>query len=180
MGKAQALDSVLDAAKILQAREKSMVFVFLGGGVEVQRLEQRASAEGLRNVVFLPAVSMAQVGDYLSSADALLVHLKKDPLFTITIPSKTQAYMAVGKPLLMGVDGDAADLVTQSGCGYVAESQTPNSLVAAVDKLMDATPAERTAMSEKGRDFYRANLSLRKGVESFAVVFRRLAGKHGQ
>lgn len=178
MGKAQALDSVLDAARILQSRDKAMVFVFLGGGIEVKRLEQRASDEGLDNVVFLPAVSMAEVGNYLSSADALLVHLKKDPLFTITIPSKTQAYMAVGKPLIMGVDGDAADLVTQSGCGYVAESENPNSLVDAVVKLMDATPAERTAMSEKGRDFYRANLSLRKGVERFAVLFKRLAVKH--
>ncbi|KFF43311.1 glycosyltransferase [Pseudomonas sp. BRG-100] len=180
IGKAQALDSVLDAAKILLSRDKAMVFVFLGGGVEVERLEQRAGDEGLNNVVFLPAVSMAQVGNYLSNADALLVHLKKDPLFAITIPSKTQAYMAVGKPLLMGVDGDAADLVTQSGCGYVVESQNPNSLVDAVDKLMDATPAERTALSQKGRDFYRANLSLRKGVESFAAVFKRLAGKDGQ
>ena len=180
MGKAQALDSVLDAAKILQLRDKAMVFVFLGGGVEVKRLERRVSDEGLHNVVFLPAVSMAQVGNYLSSADALLVHLKKDPLFTITIPSKTQAYMAVGKPLLMGVDGDAADLVTQSECGHIAQSEDPDSLVDAVEKLMDATPGERATMSENGRDFYRAHLSLRKGVESFAVIFKRLAGKRGQ
>ena len=180
MGKAQALDSVLDAAKILQLRDKAMVFVFLGGGVEVKRLERRVSDEGLHNVVFLPAVSMAQVGNYLSSADALLVHLKKDPLFTITIPSKTQAYMAVGKPLLMGVDGDAADLVTQSECGHIAQSEDPDSLVDAVEKLMGATPGERATMSENGRDFYRAHLSLRKGVESFALIFKRLAVKRGQ
>ncbi|MGZ0718266.1 glycosyltransferase family 4 protein [Pseudomonas palleroniana] len=180
MGKAQALDSVLDAAKILQSRDKAVVFVFLGGGVEVKHLEQRVHDEALNNVIFLPAVSMTQVGNYLSCADALLVHLKKDPLFTITIPSKTQAYMAVGKPLLMGVDGDAADLVTQSGCGYIAQSQDPDSLVGAVEKLMAATPDERTTMSDKGRDFYRAHLSLRKGVESFAVIFKRLAGKRGQ
>lgn len=180
IGKAQALDSVLDAAKILQLRGKTMVFVFLGGGVEVKRLEQRVNDEGLNNVVFLPAVSMAQVGNYLSSADALLVHLKKDPLFTITIPSKTQAYMAVGKPLLMGVDGDAADLVAHSGCGHIAQSQNPEALVEAVEKLMNATPAELNTMSEKGRDFYRANLSLRKGVDGFAVIFKRLARKRSQ
>lgn len=180
MGKAQALDSVLDAAKILQSRNREVVFIFLGGGVDVSRLAQRADDEGIANVVFLPAVPMSQVGSYLHAADALLVHLKKDPLFTITIPSKTQAYMAVGKPLLMGVDGDAADLVSQSGCGYMAESENPEALAQAVENLFQATPAEREVMSENARDFYRANLSLRKGVEGFAAIFTRLAGKNNQ
>jgi colanic acid biosynthesis glycosyl transferase WcaI len=68
----------------------------------------------LSNVVFLPArAHELRWALCLHAADALLVHLRKDPLFEITIPSKTQAYMAVGKPLLMAVDGDAANLVTQ-------------------------------------------------------------------
>jgi colanic acid biosynthesis glycosyl transferase WcaI len=122
MGKAQALDSVIEAAKILQSRAVPVTFIFLGGGVEVTRLQNKAAEEGLQNVVFLPAVPMAEVGDYLSSADALLVHLKNDPLFSITIPSKTQAYMAAGKPILMAVDGDAAELVVRSQCGVTAPS----------------------------------------------------------
>jgi len=175
MGKAQALDSVLEAAKIFQAQDKALIFVFLGGGVEVQRLTQRAADEGLHNVMFLPPVSMAQVGNYLSSADALLVHLKKDPLFTITIPSKTQAYMAVGKPLLMAVDGDAADLVRSSNCGHVAESESAESLVAAVQALLDASPEVLSGMADNGRNFYRENLSLSKGTQSFARIFNKLS-----
>jgi glycosyltransferase involved in cell wall biosynthesis len=177
MGKAQALDSVLDAAKILQEQNKAVVFVFLGGGVEVQRLERRAADQGLHSTVFLPAVPMAEVGSYLSNADALLVHLKKDPLFTVTIPSKTQAYMAAGKPLLMAVDGDAADLVRESRCGYVAESENPNSLVAAVDALMSSSPNVLSTMSSNGREFYRENLSLNKGSQRFAQIFNRLSRK---
>ncbi|MGE8101775.1 glycosyltransferase family 4 protein [Pseudomonas fluorescens] len=175
MGKAQALDSVLDAANLLQERSIDLVFVFLGGGVEVERLKQKAEANGLRNVVFLPSVPMSDVGSYLANADALLVHLKKDPLFTVTIPSKTQAYMAVGKPLLMAVDGDAADLVRLSGCGLVAESENPESLAAAVQSLHLAGDQSRNEMAEKGRFYYRDNLSLSEGVRRFADIFKRLS-----
>lgn len=180
MGKAQALDTVLDAAKILQSRGEQIVFILLGGGIEVNRLKIRARDECLQNVVFLPAVSMAEVGGYLGGADALLVHLKKDALFTVTIPSKTQAYMAAGKPLLMAVDGDAADLVTQSGCGYIAKSQDPESMVRAVEKLMDASPETLKIKAESGRDFYRTHLSLSAGVERFANIFNRLAERHNR
>ena len=98
MGKAQALDAVLDAAALLQARGSRVCFVMLGGGVEVNRLKQRTVDLKLHNVLFLPPVPMTEVGTLLHAADALLVHLRKDPLFEITIPSKTQAYMTVGKP----------------------------------------------------------------------------------
>lgn len=177
MGKAQALDSVIEAAKILQSRAVPVTFIFLGGGVEVTRLQNKAAEEGLQNVVFLPAVPMAEVGDYLSSADALLVHLKNDPLFSITIPSKTQAYMAAGKPILMAVDGDAAELVVRSQCGVTAESENPKSLVAAVQSLLAMSPEDRLEMAENGRKYYLDHLSLSKGVESFAAIFRRLAGR---
>ena len=175
MGKAQALDSVLETARMLQAKNTPVTFVFLGGGVEVASLQRRAVEGEIHNVVFLAAVPMSQVGNYLNSADALLVHLKKDPLFTVTIPSKTQAYMAAGKPILMAVDGDAADLVSEARCGVTAQSENPESLVAAVDSLIAAAPADRTIMAENGRRYYRENLSLEKGVQAFASIFYRLA-----
>ncbi|MEH6452567.1 MAG: glycosyltransferase family 4 protein, partial [Psychromonas sp.] len=154
MGKAQSLDAVLSAAALLQQNAPQLQFVFLGGGVDVKRLQQFASAERLTNVIFLPPVSMAEVGSYLCAADALLVHLKKDPLFTITIPSKTQAYMAVGKPILMAVDGDAADLILDSNCGQVAESENPQAIADAALALMDAGPDMRDAMATNSRRFY--------------------------
>lgn len=177
MGKAQALDSVLEAAEILQSRGSSAEFIFLGGGVEVDRLKNLAAQNSLANVAFLPAVPMTEVGRYLQAADALLVHLKKDPLFAITIPSKTQAYMAVGKPLLMAVEGDAADLVKQSGCGLVVEPENAASLVSAVEVLLAAKDEERALMADKGREFYQSHLSLQQGGVKFARIFNQLAKK---
>ena len=177
MGKAQALDAVLDAAYTLQSRSRPVEFIFLGGGVEVDALKRIAIEKSLTNVTFLPAVPMAEVGGYLKAADALLVHLKKDPLFKITIPSKTQAYMAVGRPLLMAVDGDAAELVKQSGCGVVVESENVDSLVSGVELLLNSSAEELALMSQKGHDFYRKHLSLDQGVLKFSKAFNFLAKK---
>ena len=175
MGKAQALDTVLDAAALLQEQCSRVCWVMLGGGVEVERLKAEALRRLLGNVVFLPAVPMAEVGAYLQAADALLVHLRKDPLFEITIPSKTQAYMAVGKPLLMAVDGDAADLVKQSGGGVVAESESAQALAQAARQLANTPPAELAAMGLQAQQHYQQHLSLAVGASKFAELFRQLA-----
>lgn len=179
MGKAQALDAVLDAAVLLQARNSRVSFVLLGGGVEVSRLKQRAAELRLRNVVFLPPVPMTEVGTLLHAADALLVHLRKDPLFEITIPSKTQAYMSVGKPLLMAVDGDAADLVVQSGGGVIAQSENANALAEAADALASMAPEALQAIGNKAQRYYQQQLALQVGVAKFEVIFKRLSAKSG-
>ena len=177
MGKAQALDAVLETARILQARAPNLAFVFLGGGVEVDHLKEVSEDAGLSNVTFLPPVPMSEVGKYLSAADVLLVHLKQDPLFRITIPSKTQAYMAVGKPILMAVDGDAADLVMQSAGGRIARSEDPESIADAALALAQTSEEERSAMAERNKRFYREKLSLVVGVRRFAKLFNQLAAR---
>lgn len=179
MGKAQALDTVLQAAELLQQRGSRVCWIMLGGGVEVARLKSEAARRKLTNLLFLPPVPMAQVGAYLKAADALLVHLRKDPLFEITIPSKTQAYMAVGKPLLMAVDGDAADLVKQSGGGVVAESENPEALAASAERLANTNAEGLAAMGEQAQVFYQRHLALAVGVRRFGELFRQLANTGG-
>ncbi|MCG8295056.1 glycosyltransferase family 4 protein [Pseudomonas entomophila] len=174
MGKAQALDAVIEAASLLQARAANVTLVFLGGGVEVPRLQALVRERLLDNVVFLPGVPMTEVGAYLANADALMVHLKRDPLFSITIPSKTQAYMAAGKPMLMAVEGDAADLVRDSGCGVVAQWENAQSLADAMLELASLDADARLQMGEKGRAYYQQHLSLKVGVARFGEHFRRL------
>lgn len=174
MGKAQALTAVLDAASILQQHEPNICFVFVGGGLEVEALKNYANQNTLNNVVFLPPVPMAEIGNLLHAANALLVHLKKDTLFKITIPSKTQAYLAVGKPILMAVDGDAANLVKQANCGTIAQSEDANSIAKAALALYRLSPNEHKTMAKKGIDFYSEHLSLKTGVQRFAKLFSSL------
>lgn len=177
MGKAQALDTVLDAAVLLQRRDSRVYFVLLGGGVEMLRLKQRTTDLQLRNVMFLPSVPMSEVGTSLHAADALLVHLRKDPLFEITIPSKTQAYMAVGKPLLMAVNGDAAELVAQSGGGVVVESENASALANAAEALATLAPDGLTAMGQRAQRYYKDKLALEVGVAKFGAIFTRIVDR---
>lgn len=173
MGKAQALDTVLQAAQIVQERGASKIkFTLIGGGLEVSRLRASAKALSLKNVSFLDYMPMTKVGSYLKAADVLLVHLKSDPLFEITIPSKTQTYMYVGRPLIMGVKGNAAELVQASGCGLIVPPEDGKSLAEAVLKLSGLDNEELESMGRKGKEFYEKNLSLRVGVQKFISIFK--------
>jgi colanic acid biosynthesis glycosyl transferase WcaI len=172
MGLAQGLDSVLEAARICAASAPRAEFVFIGGGVERERLELRAAEMKLSNVRFLPRRPMSEMGHVLSTADVLLVHLKNDPLFQITIPSKTSAYLAVGKPILMAVRGDAAALVERSGGGVVCEPEDPASIATAVAELASASPEQLAAMGRAGRKFYETEISMAVGAASFERVMR--------
>jgi glycosyltransferase involved in cell wall biosynthesis len=171
IGKAQALDAVLKAASILRATLPRAVFVLVGGGVDAERLKSAADREGLDNVRFVAQVPMDQVGAILSSADVLLVHLRRDPLFEITIPSKTQAYMAMGKPILMAVQGDAAELVRHSQCGMEAISEDAESIAAAVHYMASLPSEELKTMGRRAREYYLSNLSIAVGVQRFSQIF---------
>lgn len=179
IGKMQGLISVLDAAEMLRDESSNLMFLFLGGGVEIERLKLHAEKKVLNNVVFLPAVPLNEVSRYLAAADALLVHLRRDPLFEITIPSKTQVYMASGKPILMAVDGDAADLVKLSHCGIATESENPRAIANAAVALFNCGVDGRQRMGSNGMTYYRDHLSIAIGVASFIRIFDRVrAGRH--
>lgn len=173
MGKAQALDTILDVANTLQ-NLPNIQFVFVGAGTETERLKQRMFDENINNIAFIPRVPMAEVGGILEQADLLLVHLRKDPLFEITVPSKTQAYMAIGKPLLMAVSGDAAELVVQAKCGGMAVSENVESIKKAILDIYQLSPAEQQQLGSNARDFYQAKLSLKSGVQQFIEIFKKV------
>lgn len=175
MGRAQGLGNLMQSAGIL--RNEAIDLVMLGGGVEVDSLKQIVSSQGLENVRFLPPVSFDEVGGYLSAADCLLVHLREDPLFDITIPSKTQAYMAAGKPVILVGRGDAATLIENSGCGFTAPPERPDELVEAIRKMAALSPDARQAMGRAGREYYERNLSLEKGVGRLNDIFGDLVAE---
>jgi glycosyltransferase involved in cell wall biosynthesis len=137
----------------------------------VNRLKGLVQDQQIKNVIFLPQMQMNEVGSLLQAADILLVHLKNDPLFEITIPSKTQAYLAIGRPILMAVKGDAADLITQAKSGYCVEPENVDSITKAILEMATLPPEVLNQMGANGKDFYHKNLSLNIGVGKFLKVF---------
>ena len=174
MGKAQALYAVLEASKIVAHQNSLVQFVFIGGGVELDSLKKYAVSAGINNVIFLPRLPIQEIGAVLKSADVLLVHLRDDSLFEITVPSKTQAYMAVGKPLLMAVRGDAAKLVEDAKCGLLAEPENPDSIAKAVLNFAAMQKHELDSMGKRGSEFYQKNLSIKIGAKNFVDIFEKI------
>ena len=164
MGKAQALEAVLQAARLVAVSRPDIQFVFIGSGVELDRLKALKQELALDNVVFVPRVPSSEVGAYLKAADALLVHLRDDPLFEITIPSKTQAYLAVGKPILLAVKGDAARIVEEGNCGVVARPEDPVDIAAAACRLYNMGADGRAVLSANAARHYVAKFSLAIGA----------------
>ena len=171
MGYAQALDTIIDTAEKIALIRSDIYFVLLGSGVAVQQIKQNVAEKNICNVKFISHVPMSEVGSYLNEADVLMVHLKDDPLFRITIPSKTQAYMAIGKPIIMAVQGDAADLIEAAECGLRAIPEDSDSIVDIVIRLSDMDVSERNKLAMNGRNFYFDNLSLKNGVSAFSKLF---------
>jgi colanic acid biosynthesis glycosyl transferase WcaI len=177
LGKAQALDAVLDAALMLRGSERPIRFLFVGDGIDRPRLKAIVRDKGIDNVRFEDPVPLSEIGAILSRADALLVHLSADPLFDITIPSKTQAYLCIGRPVVMAVGGEAADLVERAGAGVVAQPGDAESISNAVLSLARLSVGERISMGERGRRFYESELSFDRGVDAFAALCRDLCSK---
>lgn len=175
MGRAQGLESVLAAALILQTEGVPVHFRFIGGGLELDNLKSTALVSSLCNVQFMPSLPMSEIGGVIGAADVLLVHLRADPLFDITIPSKTQAYLCAGKPILMAVRGDSANLVERARAGILAEPGNPESIAGAVRGFVGMTPEGRRAMGARGKEFYDRNLSVKLGIDQFASLFESVS-----
>lgn len=174
MGKAQSLGAVVEAAKIVSSQNPKVQFVFVGGGLEVESLKEMGASMNLTNVHFLPRMPMNEVGAVLKRADVLLVHLRDDPLFSITIPSKTQAYLSIGKPILMAVRGDAADLIKKAEAGLVVVPEKAESIADGVLELAQLPLHTRKSMGKKAREFYERELSVNIGTKRFLKVFNHI------
>ncbi len=136
-GMAHALDTILSAARILQDapdRDRYRVLL-LGDGATKASLLARAKDEQLNNILFIDSVPKDQVVRYWSLLDASIIHLKKDPLFTTVIPSKMFECMGMGIPILHGVEGESAGIVTFEDVGLLFEPQNPYALVRAIRSL---------------------------------------------
>jgi glycosyltransferase involved in cell wall biosynthesis len=172
MGKGQALDAVLDAARRLADTCPEVLFTFIGGGIEVEHL--RAAAAGAANVQFIPRQPASEIGAFLALADVLLVHLQAAPFYETVIPSKVQAYMYCGKPILAGMRGDATQLVQEAGAGMGCEPENPESIAAAVMALRDLPRDGLEAMGASGRRYYDEHLAMRVGVASLERALLRV------
>ena len=146
-----ALQAVLKAAELLCASPAT--FILIGKGSEKEQLQLRAKERKIQNVVFLPPIPKESVPSALAAMDVLYLGLKNQPIFRYGIsPNKLMDYLMSGKPVIHAVSS-GNDLVAESGCGISCPAEDPSAISEAVLQLLQLSPADRTAMGERGKDY---------------------------
>lgn len=177
LGTAQSLETIVEAAKLLRERADLRI-VLVGSGsldtwlkAEIERLQ----LANLELAGRLPPQDMPWV---FESASALLVTLRPDPALGLTVPSKVQAYLAAGRPIVAALDGEGARVVEASGAGHAVPSGDAQALATAIARLQDMSESERHLMGERGRAYSRAHFEPKVLAERLVALFTRLKSPH--
>lgn len=153
LGTVQALDTVLAAAHLLRDKQ-DVRFVLVGSGSRSEWLQQEVTRLGLDNVKMPGRYAPADMPGILAQASAVLVSLVKDSIISQTVPSKVQAYLAAGRPIIASMDGEGARVVLEAGAGVACPAEDAQALADAVLQLRDALPEERQQMAQRGLIYY--------------------------
>jgi colanic acid biosynthesis glycosyl transferase WcaI len=175
LGPLQGLDTVIDAAVELKDILPRARFVLVGDGIAADALRARARELALPNVAFIARQPATVVSRILEQADTLLIHLKDSALSRAAIPQKTQVYLAAGRPIIIGVSGEAGALVERAGAGLRCEAGSPAALARAVVQMAGLDENTREEMGRRGRDFYRQHLSFERGCNDMDRIFHQAA-----
>lgn len=173
MGMAQGLETVLDAARILQSRAPNVRFMLVGEGAEKQALVSRAISMGLDNLTFLDQQDREKVPAFICSSDVCLVMLKKAELFKTVLPSKLLEFMACGRPVLLGVNGEARRIMDDAGAGIFVEPENAEDLADKIVQLA-ANPGLREVLARNGRAYVVRQFSRQQTASRYITVLQNL------
>jgi glycosyltransferase involved in cell wall biosynthesis len=157
IGAAQDFPAILEAAERLKTR-KDIHWIIVGDGREAQWVREQVGRRGLGNTVhLLGSFPPEQMRDFFAHADAMLVSLKTDPIFALTIPAKLQAYMACGRPVVAMLDGEGARIVTEAQAGVAVPAGRSAELADAVLRMAGMERAELDRMGQRASEYNNAN-----------------------
>ena len=153
VGDAQDMPAVVESADLLR-HDTSIRWLIVGDGRRSAWLAQEVERRGLQEqVLLLGRFGLERMPSFYAHADALLVSLKKDPVFSITIPGKVQSYLMAGVPVLGMLDGEGAQVITDANAGLVCAAGDSAGLASAVLRLAAMGRDDRQALGANGRTF---------------------------
>ena len=171
IGTAQAVDVILEAAALVKDYA-DIRFVVLGGGSRRDWLSGEVQTRALTNVYIPGRYPVEAMPAILNKASALLLTLADEPVFSATVPSKLQAYLAAGRPVLASLNGEGARLVTEAEAGLAAPAEDARALADAVVQLFNMAPAERERLGDNGRRYARLHFDRELLVDQLLGHFR--------
>lgn len=172
IGLSHAIDMVISTAEKLKTT-KEIVFLLIGEGAEKDKLVKQAERLKLNNVIFLPKIPREDLSNYYSITDVLLVPLRNLKVFRTVIPSKIFEIMAVQKPIIISVDGEAREIINKANSGIYSEPENFNMLA---DKILvlKNNPELRRKLAENGRKFVEEKFNRKELANRYIQILRNL------
>lgn len=155
IGEAQSFDTLINAALILKNDSIEVNWVILGEGRMKEYVISRVKSLKLDDrFFFLGSFPSSEMPKYFSCSDALIVSLKKDTIFSLTIPSKLQSYLACGKPIIGSLNGEGAFIIEEAKAGFTSPAENDELLADAIIKLYKLSEGERIEIGRNARTFF--------------------------
>lgn len=171
IGTAQAVEVIVEAASLLK-NHADIHFVVLGEGSRWEWLRQEAQKRALSNLHLPGRFPVETMPGLMQKASVLLVTLADREIFRATIPSKVQAYLAAGRPILACLNGEGANLVIEAGAGLAVPAEDGHALSEAVLRLYRMSRQELESMGRRGRLYYAQNFAHDKLVDQLILHLR--------
>ncbi len=169
IGKAQSIDTIIDAANILK-EETNLFFHLVGDGQDLERTKQRVKELKLKNVIFYGRKPLEDMPKFYKKADAMLVTLCGDSLISSTLPGKVQTYMAAGKPIIASANGETKEIIEEAKCGFCGEADNVEELVTSIRNFIKYK--NRKELANNSYQYYNSNFS----KENFFKVLNKYIG----
>jgi colanic acid biosynthesis glycosyl transferase WcaI len=175
MGNAHGLQTVVEGAAKLQNSDPRVLFLLVGEGAEKEHLVSLVRSRGLTNVRFLDQQSRERIPAFICASDACLVLLKKTEIFKTVIPSKMLEFMSCGRPVILGVEGQAQKILEEAQAGICIEPENSSELTEAVSRLAQDTQLRET-LGRNGRRHVGQHFSRSRTALIYLEVLNCLLG----
>jgi glycosyltransferase involved in cell wall biosynthesis len=176
LGHAQGLEVIIKSAFITK-NFREIKYVIIGDGPEKDKLKKLARELKLENVLFVGNVPRENMSNAIAACDAYIVPLKKNDLFLGAIPSKLFEPLAMGKPILLGVDGEARELFIEKGKGGLFFTPEDATELSEKVRYLNSNRIELSTLGENGKQFVSLNFNREKIAKQF---FNRISELHIQ
>lgn len=164
LGTAQALETIVQAAVHLRD-DPQIRLVLVGSGSRLAWLKAQQQAHGLDNLVMPGRFPMESMSQIFERSSALLVSLNDEEAFAQTVPSKIQAYLAAGRPIIASINGEGARVLSEAKAGLASPAEKVLPLVANIRVLKALGEDERAAMGLSGRRYFEGNFDMTVQVQ---------------
>jgi glycosyltransferase involved in cell wall biosynthesis len=172
IGVAQDVNSIIDASLIL--KEKFDIhFVFIGDGRSKMQLENFVQENNLSQTVhFLGRFPIDAMKTFFNQADALLVSLKDELIFNVTVPAKLQAYLCTQKPILGMLNGEGATMINDANCGLSVNAGDSNGLSEKILELYGMSKEERNILGANGFKYFEENFTMSRCIDNLESILK--------